>query len=139
MLEVGRRERELLNDGGGMKSQSSTKSLKNAQVGIKFQQENMKMKERLMQTKSCYYHLHNIKKRGKSFTNRRKEVTSLMENHLGIRPSVVFPNIRKELQQTPSLTKQKKSHVRNYTEHHTEGLNSLKERDTYSVKYSADF
>lgn len=77
MLEVGRRERELLND-GGLKSQSSTKSLKNVQVGSKFQQENMKIKERLMQTKSCYYHLHNIKKKGKSFTNRRKEVTYLM-------------------------------------------------------------
>lgn len=77
MIEVGRRERELLND-GGLKSQSSTKSLKNTVVGNKFHQENRKIKERLMQTKSCYYHLHNAKKKGKSFTNRKKEVTYLL-------------------------------------------------------------
>jgi len=71
------------------------KSLKSIKINTKFLKENLKIRERLMNTKSNYYHMHNIKKRKFNSTSKRKdEVMYLLENQIGIKPTVIFPLVK---------------------------------------------
>jgi hypothetical protein len=139
MIEVNKREQELIkNNHSSRKIHSSSKSLKSSQVCVKLRKENIKFRERLMQTKSSYYNLHNTKRTKKNSSKRKKEVLYLLENQLGIRPSVIFPQVRKDSREVRSTSKQAKSHFRHYTENHTEGLNALREKNSFSSQYSMD-
>lgn len=93
MIGLRKRENELI----GSKiapHHSNSKSLRNSTVDMKYQKENIKIRERLMQTKGNYNHLMNAKEKRKVGANKRNELRYLLERQLGIKPNVLFPNVR---------------------------------------------